>query len=267
MYIARSVLVNLARKLHTCTTHQQACSFPSSPGGIIYYTLNTFCNPIANKAPIMVHQTTILPILLSLALTTTAIPNRRDDSSPGVDIANMGSATQTFYFCNNVANYDGGADPGLPCKLLVTSVVVAPSKTAAVSLGTTFSGRVVRATETPATWVEMQFTSQGAAWADVSLQVGCDGAAQVGPADGGSALTVGFEEPRDIVKGAPEGTTETRGDGVEVVSIPWSEGVVVNHAAADYLVEKVGNAMAYITTTTDTKVTTSSDNRLKVWFY
>lgn len=218
------------------------------------------------------HHSTLLPItLLSLALTTTASPpsHRRADANPGVDLANMASETQTFYFCNNKANYASGADPGFTCdaELLVTSVVVAPSKTTAVSIGTTFSGRIVRATETPATWVEVQITSEGAAWGDVSLQVGCDGAAQVGPADGGTAETVGFKTPVDIVSKAPEGTTETRADGVEVISVPWSLGNVVNQKAADYLLQEVGNALAYITTTNATNVTTSSNNRLKVWFY
>lgn len=116
--------------------------------------------------------------------------------------------------------------------------------------------------------VQIQATD-GQAWGDVSLEVGCDGAAEVGPTDGGSSSTVGFASPADIVGSAPDGTTETRADGVTVISVPWSMGAVVNQAAADYLESAVpgGNQAAYITGTSGTEVTTSSNNRLAVTFY
>ncbi|KAJ4388237.1 hypothetical protein N0V93_008844 [Gnomoniopsis smithogilvyi] len=181
----------------------------------------------------------------------------------------MASTKQTFYFCNNAANGDGTADPGFTsgtsgCSNLVTSIAVDPSATSTVDLATTFSGRIARSTDTPATWVEVQFQAGGLAWGDVSLEIGCDGAAQVGPAESGGsgAQTVGFSTPTDVVASAPSGATETRSDGVKVISAPFSEGKVVNQAAADYLIEKVGNEAAYITTTSGTNVTTSPNNRL-----
>lgn len=143
-------------------------------------------------------------------------------------------------------------------------------QTAAVSLDPTFKGRIARSTDTPATWVEVQIqATDGQAWGDVSLEIGCDGAAEVGPADGGSSAVVGFSSPADIVASAPEGATETRADGATVISAPWSMGVVANQAAADYLEGAVpgGNQAAYITGTSGTEVTTSSNNRLAVSFY
>lgn len=212
--------------------------------------------------------------ILGASASRSPLHKRQSSSTPGVDIANMASTKQTFYFCNNAANGDGTADPGFTsgtsgCSNLVTSIAVDPSATSTVDLATTFSGRIARSTDTPATWVEVQFQSGGTAWGDVSLEIGCDGAAQVGPAEGGGsgAKTVGFSTPTDVVASAPSGATETRADGVKVISAPYSEGAVVNQAAADYLIDKVGNTMAYITTTSGTEVTTSSNNRLAVWFY
>ncbi|CAN8104648.1 unnamed protein product [Discula destructiva] len=219
------------------------------------------------------HIAAILPLALALRSTASSHVSRvKRDADPGVEIANMASSSQTFYFCNNAANGVGTADPGFTsgtsgCTNLVTSVAVGPSQTSSVALGTTFSGRIARSTDTPATWVEVQFKSDGTAWGDVSLEIGCDGAAEIGPTDGGSAEKVGFSQPGDIVGSAPDGTTETRADGTKVISAPFSMGSVVNQKAADYLIEKVGNDMAYITTTEGTKVTTSSNNRLAVWFY
>lgn len=111
----------------------------------------------------------------------------------------------------------------------------------------------------------------GQAWGDVSLETGCDGAAEVSPTDGGSSHTVGFSEPADIVSQASQAgsnVTQTRADGVTVISIPWS-GKVVNQAAADFLTANVkgGQKMAYITGTDGTDVAVSSNNRLAVTFY
>lgn len=260
--------------------------------------------------------------MLSTAASAKVVPRQSD---PGVDLANMGSSEQTFYFCDNASNGDGTADPGFTdgtsgCSNLVTSVAVQPSavrsvpacptpfppeaplssgkisrqrcleacwnppppssratdtktkkQTTSVSLDATFKGRIARSTDTPATWVEVQIqATDGQAWGDVSLEIGCDGAAEVGPTDGGSSSVVGFSSPGDIVASAPAGATETRaGDGATVISAPWSMGAVVNQAAADYLEGAVpgGNQAAYITGTSGTEVTTSSNNRLAVTFY
>lgn len=140
-----------------------------------------------------------------------------------------------------------------------------------MALDPTFKGRIARSTDTPATWVEVQIKApDGMAWGDISLEIGCDGAAEVGPAEGGgTSATVGFSSPEDIVAAAPDGATETRADGVKVISVPWSMGAVVNQAAAEYLEGAVpgGNKMAYITGTSGTDCATSSNNRLAVSFY
>ena len=191
----------------------------------------------------------------------------RSDSNPGVDLTNASDAEATYYFCNNVSNGDGTADPGIPCASQVTSVVVKPQETQPVTLDTSFKGRVVRSTDMPATWVEVQIKADdGNAWGDVSLQPGCDGAATVAPTDGGSSATVGFTDS-DIVSNAPDGAKTLRDDNVTVIATPWSEGTVLNQDAVDYLKSTVGDTKAYIDNTYGTNVAVSSNNRLAVVMY
>lgn len=242
----------------------------------------------------------LLLLLLRFSPTTSASPvapgtgagalGRRADSNPGVDIVNAGSSSQTFYFCENVSNGDGTADPGftseasssgdssLPagCASLVTSVSVAPLQTAAVALDPSFKGRVARTTDTPATWVELQIQNTddaatcgnmcGYGWGDVSLQMGCDGAATVAPADG-TGETVGFTE--DVVSGAPSDATTTRGDGATVIKAPWYDGAALSQSAIGYLIESVpgGAQSVYINNTFGTSVAASANNRFLVTFY
>ncbi|KKY34996.1 hypothetical protein UCDDA912_g05032 [Diaporthe ampelina] len=212
---------------------------------------------------------TFLSSLTGLAsLSTAAVLHPRAGSDPGVDLTNASDKETTYFFCNNVSNGDGTADPGIPCTNLVTKVAVKPSQTASVSLGTDFKGRIVRATGTPATWVEVQIkATDGNAWGDVSLQTGCDGAATVAPTDGGGSSKVGFEDG-DVVGGAPEGARTAReGDGETVIATPWSVGKILNQEAVDYLKEKVGVKNAYIDNLSGTDVAVSSNNRLAVVMY
>lgn len=210
---------------------------------------------------------TFLTAAASAVSLAAAASVPRSGSNPGVDITNASGAEATYYFCDNISNGQGTADPGLPCTNQVTSVVVQPGKTTSVALSTSFKGRVVRSTDMPATWVEVQVQAgDGNAWGDVSLQPGCDGAATVGPTDGGSSATVGFTN-QDIVAGAPDGAKATRDDGVTVIATPWSEGSVLNQAAVDYLKSVVGDSKAYIDDTAETDVAVSSNNRLAVVMY
>lgn len=212
---------------------------------------------------------TILSGLSSItSLATAAVLHPRAASDPGVDLTNASDKEATYFFCNNVSNGDGTADPGIPCTNLVTKVTVKPSQTASVSLGTDFKGRVVRATDTPATWVEVQIrAADGNAWGDVSLQTGCDGAATVAPTDGGGSAKVGFEDG-GVVSGAPEGARTTReSDKETVIATPWSVGTVLNQEAVDYLKDKVGVKNAYIDNLSGTDVAVSSNNRLAVVMY
>lgn len=227
-------------------------------------------------------------LLLGLSPTTAspAAPLARR-SDPGVDLVNAGTSEQTFYFCENVSNGDGTADPGftsdatemssnLPagCASVATSVAVAASQTSAVTLDLSFKGRVVRTTDTPATWVELQIQNNdtpcgdlcGYGWGDVSLEMGCDGAATVAPADG-SGTMVGFTN--DLVSAAPSGATTTRSDGTKVISAPWYDGTPLSQSAIDYLLENVpgGAASAYINNTYGTSVAASANNRFLVTFY
>lgn len=158
------------------------------------------------------------------------------------------------------------------CEPFPTYADLLSQKTTAIVLDPTFKGRIARTTDTPATWVEVQIkANDGMAWGDVSLETGCDGAAEVSPTDGGQSHTVGFSEPADIVSKASQApnVTETRADGVTVISIPWSGSQVMNQAAADFLKNNVkgGQKSAYITGTDGTDVAVSSNNRLAVTFY
>lgn len=236
-------------------------------------------------------------LLLHLSPTTASAvlpknPRASTGSNPGVDLVNAGSTGQTFVFCNNVANGDGEADPGftsgsasslsstsstLPsgCQDLVTTVSVAPSATASVTLDLDFKGRVARTTDTPATWVEIQISNTagdcgdwcGWGWGDISLEMGCDGAATIAPADGSSTAPIGFTGPSDLVENAPSQATTTRGDGTKVITAPWFDGIALSQDAIDYLVEKVGNEAAYINVTSGTEVAASPNNRFLVTFY
>lgn len=191
----------------------------------------------------------------------------RSDTNPGVDIKNASGDEATYYFCNNNSNGDGTADPGLPCKNLSATAVVPPNETKSVDLPTEFKGRIVRSTDMPATWVEIQVkATDGNAWGDVSLQPGCDGAATVAPTDGGSSATVGFSDA-DIVANAPGGAKTTRGDGQTVIATPWSIGTILNADAVNYLKSAVGDINAYIDDTAGTNVAVSSNNRLAVVMY
>lgn len=209
-------------------------------------------------------SSTLLAAASAMSLATAAVITR-SDSNPGVDITNASGSEATYYFCNNISNGDGTADPGLPCTDQVASVTLQPNQSKAVTLPTSFKGRVVRSTDMPATWVEVQvMADDGNAWGDVSLQTGCDGAATVAPTDGGSSATVGFSDT-DIVANAPDSAKTTRADGVGVIATPWSMGTILN--AVDYLKRVVGVAKAYIDNTSQTDVAVSSNNRLAVVMY
>lgn len=76
------------------------------------------------------------------AVSAGPVTNKRQGSNPGVDLANKGTDQQTFWFCENAANGDGWADPGVTgsdasgCSKIVTSVVVEPSAVGPMSLAT-----------------------------------------------------------------------------------------------------------------------------------
>lgn len=81
-----------------------------------------------HSQPLLMHMGAVA---LALGATASAKVLPRQ-SNPGVDLANMGSSEQTFYFCENASNGDGTADPGFThgtsgCSNFVTSVVVQPS--------------------------------------------------------------------------------------------------------------------------------------------
>ena len=114
----------------------------------------------------------------------------------GVYITNGGSGTQSYTVFGGGSTYAINSQP-------YHSVTLAPGISAPVTLPASFNGHVQRGNLLPATWVELNMVS-GAADADVSLEIGCDGAATVqasAVSGGGKPPVFGFS--KDIISGAP----------------------------------------------------------------
>ena len=186
-------------------------------------------------------------------------------SGPGIILTNKSVHECEYFFYNNYWNGNGtaGANFDHPLK----SVKLEAKKTTFVSLPESFKGRVQRGTMIPATWVEFQLSasSDGAAYGDVSLEQGCDGAAMISSTDG-SKRSNGFTE--DILHDAPAAALGKRADGAKVLASTmgnWMAGP--NHATIDYERRVVGQKKAYITGGTDTDIVASRNKCLAVDFY
>lgn len=183
---------------------------------------------------------------------------------PGIVLTNKSGAQCNYNFYNNTTNGDGWANPEF--NNATASVTLGPGQTQFVGLDTSFKGRVQRGTQQPATWVEFQIKADdGVAWGDISLQMGCDGAAVISATDG-KGVSAGFSQ--EIISGAPEAAKVTRGDGVVVLDTTqgyWGGGP--NKAASDYELAVVGQQNAYVLGGSGTTVVRSENNRLAVDMY
>lgn len=81
------------------------------------------------------------------------------------------------------------------------------------------------------TWVELSLEGppSAAAWGDISLLQGCDGAATVAAMDG-SGISTGFTQ--DMITGAPAVVLMTKADGSVAIAKTVGEGA--NEAAREY---------------------------------
>lgn len=183
---------------------------------------------------------------------------------PGVVLTNKSGAQCNYNFYNNTANGDGWANPEF--NNTTASVTLDAGQSQFVALDSSFKGRVQRGTQQPATWVEFQLRADdGCAWGNVSLIMGCDGAAVISATDG-KGVSAGFTQ--DIISGAPDAAKVTRGDGVVVLDTTqgyWAGGP--NKAASDHELAVVGQQNAYVLGGSGTTVVRSENNRLAVDMY
>lgn len=184
---------------------------------------------------------------------------------PGIQLGNKSHQTQTYNFYNNTSNWNGGGVPAFNNPL--TSTTLAAGASTFVPLPTTFKGRVQRGTVQPSTWVEFQISADNdhAAWGDISLEMGCDGAATISATDG-SGSSSGFST--DIVSKAPAAALVKNPKGQTVIDTTqgyWGGGP--NKAASDYENSVVGQKRAYILGGTGTEMARSSNQCLAVEFY
>ncbi|KAK7720933.1 hypothetical protein SLS64_001226 [Diaporthe eres] len=183
---------------------------------------------------------------------------------PGIVLTNKSGGQANYNFYNNTANGDGWANPEF--NNTTASVTLDPGQTQFVPLDSSFKGRVQRGTQQPATWVEFQLRADdGCAWGNISLIMGCDGAAMISATDG-KGVSAGFTQ--DIVSGAPDAAKVTRGDGAVVLDTTqgyWAGGP--NKAASDYELAVVGQQNAYVLGGSGTTVVRSENNRLAVDMY
>jgi hypothetical protein len=147
------------------------------------------------------------------------------------------------------------------------SVKLGPKATVHVPLGLSFKGRVQRGTELPATWAEFQVqaSNDGAAHGDISLEQGCDGAAEIASTDG-HKVSNGFA--KDIVKDAPAAAIKHKPSGEKAIASTMGNWMgPPNKAAADYEYKELGTGKAYITGGTGVPDVASHNNCLAVTFY
>jgi hypothetical protein len=183
---------------------------------------------------------------------------------PGIILTNKSGAQCNYNFYNNTANGNGWANPEF--NNTTASVTLEAGQTQFVALDNSFKGRVQRGTQQPATWVEFQLRADdGCAWGNISLIMGCDGAAVISATDG-KGVSAGFTH--DIISGAPEAAKVTRGDGVVVLDTTqgyWAGGP--NKAASDHELAAVGQQNVYVLGGSGTTVVRSENSRLAVDMY
>lgn len=201
--------------------------------------------------------------LLALAVQS-ADAQQPEQQGPGVVLTNKSGKQCSYNFYNNTANGDGWASPEF--NNTTASVTLEPGETRFVALDLSFKGRVQRGGLQPATWVEFQLRADdGVAWGNVSLIMGCDGAAVISATDG-KGVSAGFSH--DVVSGAPDAAKVTRADGVVVLDTTqgyWAGGP--NKAASDHEMAVVGQQNAYVLGGSGTTVVRSENNRFAVDMY
>ena len=192
---------------------------------------------------------------------TTGDPD--DHTSPGVILENKSGSSQDYYFYNNLENGDGWASPNFNDPLKY--ITMPAGEIAYVSLDTSFKGRVQRGTSLPATWVEFQVaaSNDNGAHGDVSLEQGCDGAAEIFSTEDGNTSKGGFSN--DCRTGAPSAAFQAGTNALASTMGNWNGPG--NTAAIDWLNQVVGQDKAYITGGTGVPDVSSSNQRLWITFH
>ena len=161
---------------------------------VLCFTLSTII-PQAISAPASTKiNSPWVPDVLKSLFEPRAATNPCGDT--GIFITNGGSSTQTYTVFSGGKTFAINSQP-------YKSVTLGSGKSAAISLPSNFDGHVQRGNLLPATWVELNMVP-GAADADVSLEIGCDGAATVQASaisSGGKGPIFGFS--KDIISKAP----------------------------------------------------------------
>ena len=189
----------------------------------------------------------------------------------GVYITNGGSGHQTYTVFGGGSTFAINSQP-------YQSVTVASGKSAAVTLPPNFNGHVQRGNLLPATWVELNMVA-GAADGDVSLEIGCDGAATVqasAVSGGGKPPVFGFS--KDIISGAPanaffnpanpkgENLGGTLTKSTRVLDATGTD-TVVNAATLAYEQSVLSQSAAYLFGGVGTNQAIASDNCILITFY
>ncbi|KAI1865503.1 hypothetical protein JX265_006350 [Neoarthrinium moseri] len=184
---------------------------------------------------------------------------------PGIVLYNKGNKEETYYFYDNYWNGNGtaGANFDHPLK----NVKLAAGKSTHVPLDLKFKGRVQKGTQLPATWAEFQVRADndGKAHGDISLQQGCDCAAEIASTDGTNVRN-GFS--KDILKDAPAAAIRKKPNGEKALDTTvgnWNGPA--NQATIDYEYKVLGHGKAYITGGTGVPDIASKNNCLAVTFY
>ena len=201
-----------------------------------------------------------------MTINAMAAPaNDHHADGPGILLTNRSAKEGRYVFYSNYWNGNGTAGANFDHPHV--SVAVVSKQTRFVSLPASFKGRVQRGTLQPATWAEFQLSASNdhAAHGDISLEQGCDGAAEIASTDG-SRIKGGLTE--DVVPGAPPAAKVKRQDGVMVIASTmgnWMAGP--NKPAAEYLEKVVGQRKAYKTGGTGTPDVASRNQCLAVTFH
>lgn len=245
-------------------------------------------------------RTQILSLLTLLCSSVQALPQvsptspepahnglKVRDSRRGVWLINKSKINQTYNFYNSKAHGNGWGSIDYDNPMHATTIE--RDGEAFVPLGDNFKGIVQRGELRPATLGEIQMVADGVhdgveqdhlAHANVSLQMGCDGAVTITDTSG-DGITVGFTE--DILTG--DEVSISTDDGVKKVKIPKEQrvkkddglwtlspqtkvfGGVENPIVTKYLQAVVGQPKAYIVGIDGTDVVFSKIYQFNITFY
>ena len=229
-------------------------------------------------------STTVLPVLSAPAPARNSSPwvprslkslfepratQNKCNGANGLYITNSGSGSQTFTVFEGATSIN--ANP-------YTTISLGSGKSKVVALPIGFDGHVQRGKLLPATWVELNMNpASGVSDADVSLEIGFDGAVEVQ----GSGATSVFGFSQDIRKGAPKdaffnpadpdpghplpGTPTT---STNVLDIPGdTTSGIINQATLTYEQSVLSQSDAYLIGGTGTNQALSSENCILITFY